>query len=91
MIFREYLVCEVRGLAFQLLADDSCFGDVIHFLEVFSGSDGKDRQQNVGSCYVGCFVNTQSHVSIIKIAQVHLFAQSDGANLLCRYAVGQLA
>ena len=27
--------------------------------------------------------------TIIKIAQVHLFAQSDGANLLCRYAVGQ--
>ena len=89
MIFVEYFVCKERRGTFYSLVYIAFLRDVIHLLIIFSRSNGKDRKQHIGGCYISRFVNTEPYVSVFEITQIYFLAKSYRTDLLCRNVFGQ--
>ena len=89
MIFAEYFVRQERSCPFQSLVDTAFFRNIVYFLIIFSGSDGKDREQYIGGCHICCFINTETDITIFIITQIYFFTKRYGTDLLCRNVFGQ--
>ena len=74
MIVGEHLVREERRGAFQCFVNIALFRHVLYLLIILAGGNGKDGKQHVRSCYVCRFIDAETYVSVLVIAQVHFLA-----------------
>ena len=89
VIFIEHFMGQIRTLTFQSLADSTVYGNIFCFCPILTGGNGKNGEQDVGSRYICCFIDTHTYISIVEIAQVNFFTQGNGTYLLCRYSIRQ--
>ena len=90
VILLEDFVSEVRAQTLELCGYRSFFRYGTDIMHRFFCRYGKKIQNQRSICLRSSFIDTDTHIAIIKIAQVDFLAQGNGAHFLNGYVVRQL-
>ena len=84
MILTEYLMRQVGRLSFQTAVDFVDFRNSRNIVYRLFCRNAEDIQQQGSITFSSRFIDAQTHVTVVKIAQVDILAQGNGAYFLRR-------